>query len=541
MAAFKVINQQPSRLTLGKGGASSLGNLIALMVFGAIAFVGLSSFLDSGGDLNPVVLLVGVIIAIVILSNLVNALRSTRVVLDANQATATRTDNFLAFPIRRQEMAFNLIRDLQVAYAGGSQRKSDLAPLWQLNLRGTDGSTLTVNERGTRAEMNALAQQMRPLLNRPLSGQSEPAASGSAPAALSSNPPYTPSAVVGSLFSNLAAFAQAAAESAAAPTISAFPSLGGNPAPLALDPNSPDAPYARASARLAQQEADASAPMAEASARLAASQRAASASDAPASAHLAADQRAAQQELAAANQQFTAAQIAAGAPYTAASAELAQQQMAAQSAMGFTMPPLLTMPQMPTLFSFAAALDLPSFAPLGAAPIPIAANPQPEVKQVQVTVGDAGDPRAGGSGPRAAAQDPQDASAQYRLARQLMSAGNWREAKTALERALGMNPADSMVQNDLGVVYLEQNNLTEAERAFRRALALDPFGSASRYNLGLALNRLGKRREAQEQFTLGAQTASRGEVKRFQNARQGVLQGPLSSPQTNIFREDSGG
>lgn len=123
-----------------------------------------------------------------------------------------------------------------------------------------------------------------------------------------------------------------------------------------------------------------------------------------------------------------------------------------------------------------------------------------------------------------------DAANQYRAARNLFSARNYRDAQAAFLRALSTNPADGAVHNDLGVVYLEQNKITDAERSFRRSIALDPFSSAARYNLGTVLYRLGKRSESLEQFNVGIQNANPTDAARFRDAQRGILRSPMPSP-----------
>jgi len=226
-------------------------------------------------------------------------------------------------------------------------------------------------------------------------------------------------------------------------------------------------------------------------------------------------------------------------PFAEASAKFAAQQMAADtydalslSPVAFSAPPVLAMPEMPALFSFSSALDMPAFPPLGGAMLEPTASPNmAEMKQVEIEVSPYTPSRATGSQvprPPAPSQSA-DASAQFNAARQLLSAHKYRDAETAFARALNMNPADAAIQNDLGVVFLEQNKLPEAERAFRRAIALEPALNVSRYNLGIALHRMGRRSEANEQFKAGAQYAGGNQETNFRDAQRGVLRAPLLS------------
>ncbi|MBI4673999.1 MAG: hypothetical protein HY741_20325, partial [Chloroflexi bacterium] len=50
MANLKTLSERPERIVLGKSGANGLGNLIGLFIFAVVACVGLSSFLDEGGE-----------------------------------------------------------------------------------------------------------------------------------------------------------------------------------------------------------------------------------------------------------------------------------------------------------------------------------------------------------------------------------------------------------------------------------------------------------------------------------------------------------
>lgn len=482
---------------MGKGGINAFGTLAALSIFGCIAAAGLGLFLQESGDINPVVIIIALVIGLVVLSNFVSALSSTRVVLDANQRSATRTDTLFFLSTGRQEMAFNVIRDVQVTRPQNAASLTlDSSPIWQVQLQATDGSTLLVNDRGARAEMETLAQKVGALMNRPVRGESE-----------TKNPSettgYTPASVMNSLFENLAAFAQSASVNAA-PTISAFPDDSPRMRQERVEQNAADAAYARASERLEAEQVAANASLLESNARMASEQTSAFASDVRIQSQLGSEQ------------------VAAGAPFVTASARLAQQQATADAVMGYSLPPLLTMPQIPALPSFAPVLNLPSFPPFGApfdmlTPIQVA-----EIKEVEAQISPSPNAR----------RERGDTGTLLAQARQMMASRNFSGAQEAFVRALSTNPADAAVQNDLGVVYYAQNKWQDAERAFRRAVALDPFSIESRYNLGLALQRMGRRADAQEQFRVGAQNAGREGSNHFLEALRGVLHEPLTSPQS---------
>lgn len=470
-------------MVLGKGGGNAVGTLISIIIFGVITCAGLGGLLGDGREVNPVFLIFALIIGLVFLSNLVSAFSTTRVVLDAHQNLATRTHSIFFIPTQRQEMAFNLIREVRVSLppnAGATMLEA--LPLWQVQLRATDGSTLLVNERGTHGEMHALGQQVGTLLNRPVRDESE------RPKPAQAATSYTPAAVMGSLFENLADFAQSFSESTQAPrspTLSAFP-----------ETTHAESPFAEASERLEQRQAAAKKSAAEASARADSKRASAFTTDAQV------------------QQQLRAEQMAAGVPFVGASARLAYQQ-ATTSATGFSLSAPLDMPQMPPLFSFGPALDMPSFPPIGA-PLGMftpALMETQEIKHVEAHV---------------SAQTP-DARALQRQARQMFSAHNYHGAQEVLQQVLNMNPADAAAQNDLGVAYWGQHQLADAEQAFRRAMALDPFSNASRYNLGVVLTHLGKTSQAHELFRVGAQSANRDDAALFHDALRGGLREPMLS------------
>jgi TolA-binding protein len=422
------------------------------------------------------------VIGFAILSSVLRSVAGTRVVLDSSQRLATRTDTVFFIPMRRQEMAFNLIRDVQVTRLPGRGAFSlDTLPIWQVQLQATDGSTLTVNERGSRAEMDALAQRVSALLNRPVRQERESRSEVAAEAT------YTPATVVTSLFTNLAEFAQSVNTTNVAPPVAApdrarrdSPSQAERirPETMPRRPRTPPAPANTFSVTPPAVNADA--PFAEASTNLAQGE-------------------------------------AAAIPYNPPTIPFS----------GFEAPPVLVMPELPGLMTFAPAMDLPSFPALGSAfasetSTLYESNETKEV-EAQVTMSAPPAPRTVQSAMRG------EAAELYQAARQLYAAGNLRDAEANLLRALSTNPADAAIHNDLGVTYYRQNKTTEAERAFRRAVALEPFARASRYNLGMVLQRLGRRSEANEQFKVGAQDANQKEAALFRDALRGFAGAPLLS------------
>jgi tetratricopeptide (TPR) repeat protein len=513
MASLNTLQQDSSRLVLGKGGGNVIGSLIGIIVFGIVSCVGLASLAESDGEFNPVALVIFIVIGLAGLLTLRNALSSTRVVVDSSQRIASRTDSFLFIPFRSKHIAFNQIRDVQLANPlTGGALSLDSVPAWQVSLAGSDGTSLLLNDRGTRYEMQELASQVSALVARPVRG-----AGDSTDVQRTSSAPASAGGLFGSLVENLTVFAESLGEGSSstyAPPFSAYPSSSSADDSDISSRPSPDSPYAQASARMAQKQVAAGASSVAASARMAQDRADAFASDAAAYAALG-DQRASAFESdVQAQKDLAAQQLAAAVPFTEASARLAQQQAEAQSAMGFSMPGVLTMPQLPPLATFGPALDMPSFAPIGMAlsllPPPPPETPETKVVELQDT------------------SAPRD-NALLRQARQFLNVRNFREAQDTYLRALKLNPADSVATNELGVVYYLQNRLQEAERTFRRSLALDPFVSEPRYNLGLVLQRLGRRREAQEEFRVGLQQASRQSVGQFQDALRGILHDPMTA------------
>jgi len=566
MANLKTLSDQPERMVLGKGGVNGLGNLIGLFIFAVVACVGLSSFLGQGGDFNPVFIIVAIVVALALLGSVLSALRSTRVVLDSRQRVATRTDTFLFLPLERREMPFNAIRDVAVTVPRGtSEQISAVLPVWQVELQAADGSTLVVNGQGARGEMQALAQKIGALLDRPVRAALET----ESPAASTS---YTPASFVTQLLENLGAFAQSISE----------------PSPLLKDSSptgsrdeSPDAPYLEASARTGAQQAEANAPVRRTRSRMAAQQARASAPTTDASAQMNAEQISANAAVVGAsvrmgvdqfnanapvmgasvrmgvdqfnanapvmgtsalmaNTRLSAFQtdmavqtqmgtqlLAAGIPFAEASARLAMQQATAETAKGYSMLFLLAMPPLPPLLPISLTMDLASQPPLGGAASfsEIAAAPAQEIKVVESETASSPDARA----EMTISAEQGGATAEYRRAVELYAQRKFAEAQAAFEGALDLDPGNVAALNGLGVMYLEQNKLKAAERAFRETVALDPFSAQGRYNLGLTLWRLGNRREALEQFKFGAQYAGRNDAKHFADALRGMLHAPLAS------------
>ncbi|MBI4673589.1 MAG: tetratricopeptide repeat protein [Chloroflexi bacterium] len=481
MANLKTLSEQPERIVLGKSGANGLGNLIGLFIFAVVACVGLSSFLDEGGESISIVVIVALVIGLALLASFLNALSSTRVVIDTRQRTAERTDSFLFLPMGRREMSFNIIRDVAVTVPRKTTEQIPaLFPIWQVQLQAADGSTLVVNERGTHGEMQTLARKIGAMLDRPVRDAGETPAPASSPS-------YTPASVVSQLMENLGAFAQ----SASTPV---YPGTSSSTTPAASS----------ATPRLRQDDAE----------RKPARPKPQPQVNPPAA---------------------TVEPVDLGAPFMDVRAELAMSQPAADTPMfstplvSYSAPPVLVLPAMPAFSSFAPAMDLPALPALGS-PMTMALLTTPvgqEIKEVEIKVPAL--PSAPADVERAARDG---AIGHYQKARQFYATRNFPAAQAAFERALELDPGNAAALNDLGILFFEQNKIAQAERVFRQTIALDPFSAPGRYNLGLTLWRLGKRSEAFEQFKLGARHASRNDAKHFANALRGVLHAPLASQAT---------
>ncbi len=541
MAKFDVLQRQPEKIVLGKGGAKGLGNLFGLLIFAGVICAGLSSLLEGGSAANPVMWVIGFIVVFSLFSTVVSVMRSTRVVIDGSQQRATREDTLFFLPLRRQSMTLNTIRDVNVsAPRARAVRQRQAFPIWQVELRGVDGSILLVNERGAYDEMRALADQVGGLLNRPVrdAAASTARAAPTIPQAAyrpTRAPQAQPSAADVAIAQTSARMAQESA-AANAPVAAAT-------AQQALQQSAADAVIVETSARMAQESAAANAPIVQASARQTHDQARARASRAPARVQqtqaqisagipafetgmrMAFSQLSAFESDAAARAQMADAAAAAEMPFAESSARLAQQQNQATFTIEYALPPVAGMAQMPAMAAFAPMMDLPALEPLtlDAASLSIGASWFSEMSSAFETAPELETTL------QAAARDARaETAAQLQKARQLQRQGNFDAAKQAYESALDADPSGVEIHNDFGALFFAKNNLLEAERVFRQTIALDPFYAPGRYNLGVTLYRQGKRSAALEQFRLGAQNAS-GLAQDFQNALGGNLHAPVLS------------
>lgn len=464
MAALREIESGSERLVLGRGGRQASGNLIGLIIFAAIVCVGLSSVFQEGGPGDLAGLITSLIFGAIILFSIVSAARGTRVVVDASQRLATRTETLFFLPLQKQEVHFNGIKQVALRWTGvPSMPHEEVLPFWGVALDSTGGAPLLVNRLGSHAEMTALAEKLAALINRP---------------------------VVDEL-----------GEQARYPSPPVSPPLSTAPPSMAAQERRP---------RRRRRET--------ASGRI---------------------QPAPPRSRIAPGSEFTAApDLALGETAGYASmpvVQLENRESAPDYSSGVVMysaPPLMVMPELPLLFSFPAALDIPTLPPI------TADNLKAQVTEIP-DVGEIVEAEPVGSGSlmpgiadlqRAAQADPTNAPAQYQLARALYATGARAEARAAFERALKTDPVNATGHNDLGVLLYQQGNLNAAEQSFQRALALDPFLGVSRYNLGLLFARTRRARAAREQFKIGLQSAGGSDAARFDDALRGVLADPLLSP-----------
>lgn len=548
MAKLDVLSKQPERIILGKGGSKGLGNLIGLVISAIVVCVGLSSFFEDGGTSNPVVIVIGLIVAVSLLGGALSALRSARVTVDAKQRLATREDNLLFFPLRRQEMALNSIRDVQVSTprrTAGSLRGS--FPIWQVELRAADGSTLLVNERGTHAEIRALADDIGAILDRPVRDAANETAAAPAPgpARPTTESPYRRTsarqarqqAAAGAPM--LAASARQAQQqaAAAAPVLVTSARQGAEQsaadaailqttALLTAEGVAASAPIFQATAMQAYDQTVANAPIADTTARQAQAQVNTSMPFFEMGMRMAFSQMSAFESDAAIRAQMADASAAAGAPFTESSAHLAQQQSEATYTIEYALPPIAGIAQMPAAATFPPMMDLPALAPMVLDSIvqSVGSIMLPETRwEIQETPADSAVPFEMETPP-----ERDDPDVQAREARQMQAQGKFKDAQALYERALDRDPGSAAIHNDLGVLYFQQRKFGDAERAFRQTIALDPFFAPGRYNLGVTLQRVGNRKGAMEQFRLGDNSAA-GYAQDFQNALRGNVHAPMLS------------
>jgi tetratricopeptide (TPR) repeat protein len=102
------------------------------------------------------------------------------------------------------------------------------------------------------------------------------------------------------------------------------------------------------------------------------------------------------------------------------------------------------------------------------------------------------------------AVNPADSMTLYRLGEAWARKSAWDRAMPALQRSLWINPYFSGPYIVLGRGYLAKGELAAAEGMLRQAVQYDPNNKSARYLFGQALQRLGREREAREQFDISS-------------------------------------
>lgn len=471
MGALREWQSLPDRMVFIKGSQQVLGSLITLLVLAVILLVTFFQLLEgSDGEEFLTVCLMTLVFGFTFLSVLWNAANSTRVVLDAKAQLATRVDSIFFIPQRRQALPFKQIRRVRVRSAGaGRLAQARDVPLWKVELEGVGASNLTVNERGTHAEMKALAERVAALVNRPIADALEEAGAVPSPRA---EPLRTLSQGFSSLMENLTAMAGVGA-----------PAEKRGPVPSQFYTPSPRVEETRP-AQAREQAPPESVPSPRAD------------------------------ELSAT---LAPVMVQAQSPVGLVPTTLPLQ---------YSAPPLLPLPEMPPLFGALPTLNIPLSAPMGSTMPTSAAEQRPVEKETPPVLET---PAAIRPSEPESSDDSANVEALYAQARKQHRAGAYDAAEEAYRRALRIDPGNAAIQNDLGVLYWTRGNLHAAESAFRRAVALNPFMWESRYNLGLLLTRTRRRTEAYEQFQIGARNAEHADLKRFTNALRGEFAPPQSS------------
>ena len=102
-----------------------------------------------------------------------------------------------------------------------------------------------------------------------------------------------------------------------------------------------------------------------------------------------------------------------------------------------------------------------------------------------------------------AAEQPDLAPIQQRLAEALTEAGELGPAAVAYQRVIDLKPGSPEGYHGLGEVSLLQRDFTAAAQLLERAVTLEPSYRGSHYALGLAYRGLGRLEEAKQQLALG--------------------------------------
>lgn len=104
---------------------------------------------------------------------------------------------------------------------------------------------------------------------------------------------------------------------------------------------------------------------------------------------------------------------------------------------------------------------------------------------------------------------------QLYYAHQLLDAGEFDEAQTALNHVVRVAPQAAEGHAGLGELLLAREDYSGALSVLRKALELDPGLAYAHYSLGLAYRGLGRLDEAEKELTLGLGAKRRGLGSRF--------------------------
>lgn len=120
---------------------------------------------------------------------------------------------------------------------------------------------------------------------------------------------------------------------------------------------------------------------------------------------------------------------------------------------------------------------------------------------------------------RAAAINPDDTRARFRLARQRFAAGDAAAARRELEALVARHPRNAPAQHLLGEVLLRSGDTAAALAHYERMAGFFPADLSVATNLGLLLQNAGRSREAVAQFDLALRLApSRRELRALRGA-----------------------
>jgi Flp pilus assembly protein TadD len=110
---------------------------------------------------------------------------------------------------------------------------------------------------------------------------------------------------------------------------------------------------------------------------------------------------------------------------------------------------------------------------------------------------------------------PTDSSLQYRLGKQLLSAGRPGEAVTMLTRAANLPGADWKTHSALGSALDQEGQYDQARAEYQKALALSPNELSVQNNMGMSYALQGKLPEAEKTLRLAASNSNAEKLPRI--------------------------